>query len=140
MTDLAGVRVRDLIELRVAPRAESVATVRLVAAQICSMADFDLDAVSDLRMAVDEACNQIALHADQAGLMRVTFLLDRHGSIHVTVSAPADPGRNTIDTRCFGWHVLRSLTDELSADISCAPGGEEIIVKLAKRGSEECTR
>src|SRR4051794_880880 len=79
----------DVIELRLAPRAETIATVRLVAADLSGRADFDLDAVADIRMAVDEACNQVARHADPAHPMRVEFRIDPSG-LRVTISARTD--------------------------------------------------
>jgi serine/threonine-protein kinase RsbW len=131
-----GLGVRDFVEIRVAARPVSIATVRAVAEDVSARADFDLDAISDLRLAVDEACNQVVAHADQDGRMQVVFRVDEQRRFHVTITAPADPGRNTISARGFGWHVLRSLTDEVRTDLICGPGDEEITVVMVKNGAQ----
>jgi serine/threonine-protein kinase RsbW len=121
-----------LIELRLAPRAEAIATVRTVAADVSGRADFDLDTVSDIRMAVDEACNQVARHADPTHHLRVEFRIGG-GSLRVTISARADAGHGGIDTSGFGWHVLDALTDELETEYGAGPHGDEVIVRLTKK-------
>ena len=42
--------------MRIAASTEAAATVRTVAADLAARAEFTLDAVADLRLAVDEAC------------------------------------------------------------------------------------
>jgi serine/threonine-protein kinase RsbW len=44
------------VEVLVDSDPSLVATVRTVAADLAGRADFDLDAIADLRMAVDESC------------------------------------------------------------------------------------
>lgn len=72
----------NLIELRVSVPAESIAAVRLVAADLAARADFGLDTIDDVRMAVDEVCNQLACRADRTQGMRIVFHLDGHGGSH----------------------------------------------------------
>ena len=43
-------------EVRTSATAALIPTIRAVASDLAARADFDLDAISDLRMAVDEAC------------------------------------------------------------------------------------
>jgi serine/threonine-protein kinase RsbW len=125
--------VRGVIELRLSPRAESIATVRTVAADVSGRADFDLDAVSDVRMAVDEACNQVARIADPDHLMRVVFRVDADGYLRVVISARTDTKQGQIDTSGFGWHALGALTDELETESGAGNHGDEVIVRLAKK-------
>jgi serine/threonine-protein kinase RsbW len=125
--------VRDVIELRLTPRADTIATVRTLAADVSGRADFDLDAVSDVRMAVDEACNQVARLADPNHLMRVVFRIDDDGYLRVVISARAEAGRVAIDTTGFGWHVLGALTDELETECGAGTHGDEVVVRLAKK-------
>ena len=125
--------VRDVIELRLSPRAETIATVRTVAADVTGRADFDLDAVSDVRMAVDEACNQVARLADPDQLMRVEFRIDFDGCLRVVISAHTDVALGGIDTNGFGWHVLGALTDELETESGAGTNGDEVVVRLAKK-------
>jgi len=44
------------VEVRTSASAALIPTIRAVASDLAARADFDLDAISDLRMAVDEAC------------------------------------------------------------------------------------
>jgi serine/threonine-protein kinase RsbW len=125
--------VRDVIELRLSPRAETIATVRTVAADVSGRADFDLDTVSDVRMAVDEACNQVARLADPDHLMRVEFRMDPDGCLRVEISARTEADVDGIDKNGFGWHVLSALTDELETDCGVGADGDEVVVRLAKR-------
>src|SRR6476620_8801216 len=47
------------VEVRVAAQLENLAVVRTVVAAIGTFEDLDFDAVSDLRLAVDEACTRL---------------------------------------------------------------------------------
>jgi hypothetical protein len=46
----------ELIELSIPPTADLVVLARFTAATIASRADFDVDEIEDLRLAVDELC------------------------------------------------------------------------------------
>ena len=47
------------VEVRVSAQLENLAVVRTVVAAIGTFEDLDFDAVSDLRLAVDEACTRL---------------------------------------------------------------------------------
>ena len=47
------------VEIRVPAQLENLAVVRTVVAAIGTFEDLDFDAVSDLRLAVDEACTRL---------------------------------------------------------------------------------
>ena len=104
---------RMLIEVRIAASAAQISAVRVVAADLAARQDFDLDAVSDLRMAVDEACATLVPLAAPGTMLSCRFLVDA-SSIEVlatvTVPQPATVPQNT-----FGWRVLATLTDEVRA-------------------------
>ncbi|MGH4026311.1 MAG: ATP-binding protein [Pseudonocardiaceae bacterium] len=97
------------IEVGVLPA--QLAPVRVVAADLAARVDFDLDAVSDLRMAVDEVCATLAILAPPDARLRCTLQVgtDR---ITVTVRIPA-AGALAISQDTFGWRVLATLTDEV---------------------------
>lgn len=103
----------DDIEVRLPASPVHVPVVRALAADVAVRLDFDLDEVSDLRMAVDEACAEVvALAVPQARMTCVFRLTD--DALWVTASAPTTDGtvmaRNT-----FGWKVLTALVDEVEA-------------------------
>lgn len=96
------------IEVGVLPA--QLAPVRVVAADLAARVDFDLDAVSDLRMAVDEACATLATLAQPGARLRCKLQVDAD-QITVVAKIPA-PGL-TILQDTFGWRVLATLTDEV---------------------------
>jgi serine/threonine-protein kinase RsbW len=50
-----------------------VPTIRIMAADLAGRADFTLDGIDDLRMAVDEACGCLLLLADQEQPLHCSF-------------------------------------------------------------------
>ena len=47
------------VEMRVSARLENLAVVRTLIGALATAEDLDLDAVADLRLAVDEACTRL---------------------------------------------------------------------------------
>jgi serine/threonine-protein kinase RsbW len=107
VTSLA--EVPSPVEVRVHADPALIPSVRAVAADLAARADFDLDAVSDLRMAVDEACSALVPLASAGGQLRCGFtVID--GRVAVVARVPVDrPTSLRQDT--FGWRVLDTLTD-----------------------------
>src|SRR5262245_46821882 len=95
------------IELSLPADPVHVPVARALAADLAVRLDYDLDEVSDLRMAVDEACAELVAKAAGPGRLRCVFRADDH-ALRVTVSAATKdgvtPGQNT-----FGWRVLTAL-------------------------------
>lgn len=58
-SDTASVRSPKAVELRIDAQLENLAVVRTVIGAIGTFEDLDLDAVADLRLAVDEACTRL---------------------------------------------------------------------------------
>ena len=115
------------IEVGVAPA--QLAPVRVVAGDLAARVDFDLDAVSDLRMAVDEACATLAIlaHPDARLQCRLRAETDR---ITVVARIPA-PGRS-ISQDTFGWRVLVTLTDEVQVLEEDDHGVAKLGIRLVK--------
>lgn len=126
----------DGIELRLPARLEHLPIIRSVAANLAIRADFDLDSIADLKLAVDEACSTVITRVRPGATLSCRFIVDRD-EIRFVVVAPTtssqEPGRDT-----FGWRVLTTLTDHAAAWIE--PGesnrdGEGLLVhiELTKR-------
>ena len=108
------------VEIRTAARAALIPTVRAVASDLAARADFDLDAISDLRMAVDEACATLVGLATPDSALRCTF--DVHGE-RIDVSARVHtPDGAELPTDSFGWRVLQTLADRVSVEAGAADG------------------
>ena len=98
------------VEVRVHADPALIPSVRAVAADLAARADFDLDAVSDLRMAVDEACSALVPLAREGGQLRCGFAMT-DGRIDVICRVPV-AGQATLRQDTFGWRVLTTLTDD----------------------------
>lgn len=112
-----------------------VPTVRTVAADLAARADFDLDFIADLRMAVDEACAALVRLADPDKPLRCSFLLAADWiSVEVTVVARERGAR--VSTTGFGWRVLQSLVDEASVHTADDEDATELVgIRLLNKQS-----
>ena len=84
-------------------------------------ADFDLDAISDLRMAVDEACATLVDAADPTSVLQCRFLV-RPERIRVHAEVEAAKADAVLSTDTFGWRVLQTLADDV--EVLHDDGGE----------------
>lgn len=100
------------VEVRTEASAALIPTVRAVASDLAARADFDLDAISDLRMAVDEACATLVDVAAPDSWLRCTFDV-RGPVIEVHVQVDVLPDARPVSTDTFGWRVLQTLTDSV---------------------------
>lgn len=100
------------IEVRSYANAANIAPVRVVAAELAARADFDVDAISDLRMAVDEVCAELVQLAADGAMLSCRFRL---GDEHMEVTACTTPRAGAkLSPRSFGWHVLTALVDDVT--------------------------
>lgn len=111
-TDLPGEPY--VVEVRTSATAALIPTIRAVASDLAARADFDLDAISDLRMAVDEACATLVDVAAPASMLQCTF---RVHAEHIEVHAQVQTGTPdaVVATDTFGWRVLQTLADDVEA-------------------------
>lgn len=122
------------VEVRTTASAALIPTIRAVASDLAARADFDLDAISDLRMAVDEACATLVDVAAPTSLLQCTFLVhEEHIEVYAQVRAGAADAVVSTDT--FGWRVLQTLADVVEAVRET--GGDHVApmvgIKLDKR-------
>jgi serine/threonine-protein kinase RsbW len=119
------------IELTLPADPVHVPVARALAADLAVRLDYDLDEVSDLRMAVDEACAELVAKAAAPGRLRCVFRADDQ-ALRVSVSATTKdgtvPGQNT-----FGWRVLTALVDEVT---TWASEGNVVHIQLVKHRLE----
>ena len=104
-----------LIELAVPAHPDYVGLIRSAAAHIAAHADLTLDAIDDLRLAVDEAFAVLIAHQPETGRVAVTFHV-HDDSLKIEMTGPAgspDPDRNS-----FAWTVLTALVHEVATHTS----------------------
>jgi serine/threonine-protein kinase RsbW len=103
------------LELRTAASTVVIATIRTVAADLAARADFDLDSIDDLRMAVDDLCAMLVRIAPSDATLRCRFTADPE-RIEVAADVDVEDGTEPPLTRSFSWRVLECLADEVSAE------------------------
>ena len=131
-----GVRQdRRTVVMQVAAEAAELPPLRLVAADLAARADFDLDTVEDLRLAVDEAAAELVAVAASDTVLTCTLWLGA-GQMEVTASVPARPGAR-VRQDSFGWRVLTTLVDE--AQVTDEPDSDcpVVSITLVKRCHDE---
>ncbi len=100
------------VELRVAATLENLAVLRTLVAAIGTFEDLDFDAVADLRLAVDEACTRLIRSAvPDATLLLVVEPQPEALVVHASTTCDST---DILAPGSFSWHVLSSLTDEVS--------------------------
>lgn len=133
-----GVAPTGATEVYAAASARALPTIRLVAADLAARADFDLDSIDDLRMAVDDAWAMLARiaapdAAHHATLScRITVWPER---IEVATEVDVDDVADLLPTHSWGWRVLECLTDEVSALVLPGEPGQpgRVCLILVKR-------
>ncbi len=103
------------VELRVAATVENLAVLRALVAAVATFEDLDFDAVSDLRLAVDEAATRL-IRSSVAGSDLLVRVEPRDNAlvVHASTTCEADDDDAIVAPGSFSWHVLSSLTDEVS--------------------------
>ncbi|MBO0839880.1 MAG: hypothetical protein J2O49_03540 [Sciscionella sp.] len=95
------------VEIRVAADATQLPLLRSVAAHIALRADFDLDAVEDAKLTVDELCSTLIGHAADGSTLSCVF---RSSDNAITICGEVTASTaESVDQRSFGWHVLSTL-------------------------------
>ncbi|WP_345379798.1 ATP-binding protein [Pseudonocardia yuanmonensis] len=119
----------SVVEVRTSASASLIPTIRAVASDLAARADFDLDAISDLRMAVDEACATLVDVAAPGSSLRCTFDV-REELIRVHAEVDTADAATPVSTDTFGWRVLQTLADEVELE---ANGSGTVGIRLHKR-------
>ncbi len=106
-------RRAERLELRVPTTPTQLPAVRAMAGDLAMRMDYDLDAVEDLRLAVDEACATLAAIAAGDAPLTVVFETSRAG-LHIHAWVPTAEGAD-VPRDGFGWAVLHTLVDSVDA-------------------------
>jgi serine/threonine-protein kinase RsbW len=114
----------DVVEVIVPLRAEFAATLRVVAASLGADADFTIDEIDDLRLAISEVFSSLADGAGE-GRCRATFSRRADG---VAVTLGWESPAATVGLDDLAATILASVVDEYRSDVAG--------VTLVKRASE----
>jgi serine/threonine-protein kinase RsbW len=128
-------RRAERLELRVPTTATQLPAVRAMAGDLAMRMDYDLDAVEDLRLAVDEACATLSTVALGGSPLTVVFETTRSG-LHIEAWVPAADGTD-VPRDGFGWAVLHTLVDAVDArtatesEVPAGNGSSQHVVVIA---------
>jgi serine/threonine-protein kinase RsbW len=128
------------VALAIPADRDQVVLVRSVAAHIGVRLGLTVEELTDLRLAVDEACGVFLLSPDFGGLgealdCRFEELPGEDGAsgmLVVTVSAPVGPTLGP-DEDDIGWIMLGALVDELTWRTENGLGTVRLVKRLARR-------
>ena len=117
MTGDGAVDRADVVELTIPVRADLVVLARLAAATMASRADFGVEEIEDLRLAVEELCLSIVRSDDGGGRLRFTYVR-RDDMVEIACSLERDPeeapgrpeGDRVVDD--LSLRILDALVDE----------------------------
>ncbi|GGS38603.1 MULTISPECIES: ATP-binding protein [Actinokineospora] len=124
-------RVRN-VDILVGADADQVPLVRSFAADIAMRMDFDLDAIEDLRMAVDEACSLLVRAAAVESRLHCAFEPEAQ-TLRVRVAVDAVDDRPP-SADPLAWQILTALAESLTERVEPAGGGvHRVTVELVAR-------
>jgi len=117
----------NTIDLAVPAEPEYVGLIRSAAAHIAAHANLTVDAIDDLRLAVDEAFAVLIAHKPETGVVSIRFTI---GSEQLDIELTGPAGSPPPDKSSFAWTVLSALVHEVSAQTS--PAGLVTLLLTAK--------
>jgi serine/threonine-protein kinase RsbW len=103
----------DAIELRVPARLRVASTVRLITASLAADADFSLDDLEDLRLAVNEVFTCAVGDGSNGATVVVRFAV---GASALGVRISVDGGTSRIELDELAESIIRSAVDEVHHD------------------------
>ncbi|KOV81575.1 anti-sigma factor [Nocardia sp. NRRL S-836] len=109
------------VELRMAADPTQLSIARAVAADIAMRQDFDLDAIEDLKLAVDETCSTLITLAADDAVLSAHFAVDAAGAVRVSAKVAAKAAAGP-DEGSFGWRVLTALVDSVETSVAETEG------------------
>jgi serine/threonine-protein kinase RsbW len=108
--------MHDRVVVRIPASTPHVGLVRATASALAAMLDFTFDRITDLHIAIDEACSRIlATSSSPANQLEVTFQLEDE-SLVVTARGDAALRRGATVLPPWSETILNSVTKELSVD------------------------
>jgi len=119
------------VGLSIPAERDQVVLVRSVASHIGSRLGLSVAQITDLRLAVDEACGLFLLSDDFTALLLECRFEELPDTLRITVSAVVPPTVEP-DVDDIGWIMLGSLVDELSWQVSGDIGTVTLLIRHAR--------
>jgi serine/threonine-protein kinase RsbW len=123
------------IGIRVRADYEELAVLRAVVETVALLADFGIDEVTDIRLALEEVATVLIQDAVPDSELDCVFgYSGAEVDIRVSAVVTSDSGP---DRRGIGWHIVSTLTDSLTASVEphdAALGGYRATVEFRWTG------
>jgi serine/threonine-protein kinase RsbW len=117
------------VEVRVTAEATQLSVMRAVIGDLAMRADFDVDSIADLRLAVDEACSSLVRLASPSAKLVCRFHTVPEGLAVEAEVVSGDASGPRTDT--FSWRVLSALTDSVTTSVkSAGASGDGHVVRI----------
>lgn len=115
-------------ELTLPATVDELAAARGLATLLATVADFTLDEISDITLATDEVCSRLISAAvpDAELTLRIEVTRQFRLQAHVRTRPGYSP-----EVDSFGWHVLVTLTDEVTV-VDPGPDREPTVIEFRK--------
>jgi serine/threonine-protein kinase RsbW len=122
----------DEIVLRVPASTSHIGLVRAAASALAALLDLTYERITDLHIAVDEACSRVMATADPSpSRMEVIFTVGEAAlGVSVSGDAPMKPGATLLNV--WSETILRSVTDEL--EVQEEDGHARLTFRLRRSG------
>jgi serine/threonine-protein kinase RsbW len=105
--------VGTTIGVRVPADLEQLIMLRALTETVALIADFAIDEVTDIRLALDEVATSLILDAVPDSILDCEFSYDgKQMLVHVASVAAV---QSAVGEGSFGWHIVRTLTDSIAA-------------------------
>lgn len=106
----------SVVELTVPAQSSYVALVRSATSAICAQADFTLDALDDVGLAVGEACALVIGEAPGDADLRAQWRV--HATVvDIDISSPTT-STTGVATNTFAWTVLTALVQQVDSAVT----------------------
>ncbi|WP_280390340.1 anti-sigma factor [Nocardia brasiliensis] len=92
---------------------EQLTMLRALAETVLLIADFGLDEVTDIRLALDEIATVLLQDAVPGSTISCAFTY-REGVLKAAIQA-VGRSETEVGTGSFGWHIVQTLTDSVTA-------------------------
>lgn len=134
-------RAMHQVELSLAADVQMLVLARMTAAAVATRADFDVEQVEDLRLAIDELCIRLVQWGNGQERMTLTFQWDDEGLVEVVGVVgrdghPSGNGHGAASVKKPSYElaerILEALVDEHGGDT--VDGVRRVWLRVRRRG------
>ncbi len=119
----------DTVDLTIPARLEFVRLTRLVVSGIATQAEFSVDEIEDMRIAVDELCATLIDQSEPLSELHVRFVLD---GATLRCEVTAEVARD-VELDELSAHILRATVDNHHLERA----GDRAVARLEKTRSSD---